>query len=67
MREIALLVQQTYFFHTTTHRMYGLFQTAFYFGYTAVVCFGLFMACGAVGFLSASTFVRRIYSTVKID
>jgi transmembrane 9 superfamily protein 3 len=47
--------------------MYGFFQTTFYFGYTAVGCFGLFLVCGAVGYLSASTFVRKIYGTVKID
>lgn len=54
-----------YFFART--KMYGLFQTTFYFGYTAVICFGLLAACGSVGFLSSSLFLRRIYATVKID
>lgn len=48
-------------------RMYGFFQTSFYFGYTAVICFGLFMICGAVGYMAADYFVRKIYSTIKID
>eukprot|EP00158_Paraphelidium_tribonemae_P004793 Partr_v1_DN26971_c0_g1_i4_m7332 putative transmembrane 9 superfamily member len=54
-----------YFFART--KMYGLFQTVFYFGYTAAICFGLMMLCGAVGFFAANRFVRKIYSTVKID
>ena len=29
------------------HRMYGLFQTAFYFGYMFAFCVGLGLLCGA--------------------
>jgi transmembrane 9 superfamily protein 3 len=54
-----------YFFART--KMYGFFQTTFYFGYTAVICFGLMTMCGTIGYMSASAFVRKIYSTVKID
>jgi len=42
-------------------RMSGLFQTAFYFGYTAMFCLGLALMCGAVGHWAASGFVRTIY------
>ena len=48
-------------------RMYGLFQTAFYFGYMALFSLGLGVLCGTVGYIGSSLFVRKIYSTVKID
>ncbi|XP_049948947.1 transmembrane 9 superfamily member 3 [Schistocerca serialis cubense] len=49
------------------HRMYGLFQTAFYFGYMALFSLALGIMCGTVGYVGTSFFVRKIYSTVKID
>lgn len=54
-----------YFFFKT--KMYGLFQTAFYFGYMALFSAGLAIMCGTVGYAGTSLFVRKIYSTVKID
>jgi len=54
-----------YFFFKT--KMYGLFQTAFYFGYMALFSTALGMMCGTLGYLGTSLFVRKIYSTVKID
>ncbi|XP_014282711.1 transmembrane 9 superfamily member 3 [Halyomorpha halys] len=54
-----------YFFFKT--KMYGLFQTAFYFGYMALFSLALGLMCGTVGYLGTSVFVRKIYSTVKID
>merc|ERR1712071_341459 len=54
-----------YFFFKT--KMYGLFQTAFYFGYMALFSLALGLLCGTVGYIGSSLFVRKIYSTVKID
>ncbi|KDR11018.1 hypothetical protein L798_14383, partial [Zootermopsis nevadensis] len=54
-----------YFFFKT--KMYGLFQTAFYFGYMASFSLALGIMCGTVGYVGTSVFVRKIYSTVKID
>lgn len=54
-----------YFFFKT--KMYGLFQTAFYFGYMALFSAALGIMCGTVGYIGTSHFVRKIYSTVKID
>ena len=54
-------------FSTCLYRMYGLFQTAFYFGYMALFSLGLGVLCGTVGYIGSSLFVRKIYSTVKID
>ena len=47
--------------------MYGLFQTAFYFGYMALFSAALGIMCGTVGYVGTKHFVTRIYSTVKID
>uniref|UniRef100_A0A2M4A216 Transmembrane 9 superfamily member n=2 Tax=Anopheles triannulatus TaxID=58253 RepID=A0A2M4A216_9DIPT len=54
-----------YFFFKT--KMYGLFQTAFYFGYMALFSGALGMICGTVGYFGTNIFVRKIYSNVKID
>ena len=48
-------------------KMYGLFQTAFYFGYMALFSLTLGIMCGTVGYIGTAKFVRKIYSTVKID
>ncbi|RDD41497.1 Transmembrane 9 superfamily member 3 [Trichoplax sp. H2] len=54
-----------YFFFKT--KMYGFFQTTFYFGYMIIFSLGLGLMCGAIGFTSTQAFVWKIYSTVKID
>lgn len=47
--------------------MFGLFQTAFYFGYMALLSGALGIMCGTFGYAGAAYFVKIIYSTVKID
>ncbi|KAK2185289.1 hypothetical protein NP493_241g06067 [Ridgeia piscesae] len=54
-----------YFFFKT--KMYGFFQTTFYFGYMALFSIALGIMCGTMGYVGTSVFVRKIYSTVKID
>jgi len=55
-----------YYFFVKT-KMSGFFQTCFYFGYTAMFCFGLAILCGSIGYIGTSIFVKRIYQNVKID
>lgn len=45
----------------------GFFQTCFYFGYVGIFCTGLALLCGAVGYIGAAAFCRRIYRNVKCD
>jgi len=59
-------IYSIYYFIFKT-KMYGLFQTAFYFGHMALFSLGLGIMCGTVGYVGSSYFVRKIYSTVKID
>lgn len=59
-------IYSIYYFLFKT-RMYGLFQTAFYFGYMAMFCLGLGLMCGGLGYLGTSLFVHKIYTYVKID
>ena len=47
-------------------RMYGMFQTVFYFGYMALFSMGLGIMCGTFGYIGTQAFVRKIYS-IKID
>lgn len=53
-----------YFFKT---KMYGFFQTGFYFGNMALFSLALGLMCGMFGYLGTRMFVRKIYGTVKID
>ena len=54
-----------YFFFKT--RMYGFFQTVFYFTYMALFSLSLGVMCGTMGFIGAFFFVHKIYRNVKID
>lgn len=36
-------------------------QTAFFFGYNLMVCFGFFLMLGSIGFASSLLFVRTIF------
>lgn len=63
---IYVYLYSLYYFLFKT-KMYGLFQTAFYFGYMAVFSLALGIMCGAIGYVGTAKFVRKIYSTVKID
>ncbi|UJR10678.1 hypothetical protein I4U23_014872 [Adineta vaga] len=47
-------------------KMYGMFQTVFYFGYMALFSMGLGIMCGTFGYIGTQVFVRKIYS-IKID
>ncbi len=53
-----------YFFKT---RMFGAFQTSFYFGYMGLLAGLLGVLCGTLGYAGTSIFVRTIYRNVKID
>ncbi|KAI7901106.1 uncharacterized protein BX663DRAFT_457194 [Cokeromyces recurvatus] len=61
-----IYIYSIYYFFMKT-KMTGMFQTSFYFGYTALLCLGIFCMLGFVGHTIASQFVRKIYQNVKID
>ncbi|PKK70189.1 hypothetical protein RhiirC2_660642 [Rhizophagus irregularis] len=63
---VYVYLYSIYYFINRT-KMYGLFQTSFYFGNTAIVCFGLFVMLGTIGYFAADKFVRTIYKNVKLD
>jgi len=54
-----------YFFARTS--MTGYLQTAFYFGYMGIFCFGLWLLCGTLGTAGSTLFVKRIYRNIKCD
>lgn len=55
-----------YFFYFKSS-MGGLMQVAFYFGYCFIACYAVFLMLGAVGWISAMLFVRRIFVLVKSE
>jgi len=38
-----------------------------YFGYMFLICFGMLLAFGTVGALTSLWFIRKIFSTIKVD
>jgi transmembrane 9 superfamily protein 3 len=48
-------------------KMYGLFQTVFYFGYMGLFSVALGVLCGTVGYISTASFIHKIYSRIKLD
>jgi len=63
---IYVYIYSTYYFFFKT-KMFGVFQTTFYFGYMALMSGMLGILCGTFGWIGTQLFVRRIYRTVKID
>jgi hypothetical protein len=57
----------SFFFFFGRSEMSGSFQTAFFFLYMSVVCWGIFLLLGTVGFFSSLSFVRLIFSQIKVD
>ncbi len=53
--------------HCTLSLAIAMTQTTFYFGYTLTLCLGLAIMEGALGYIGASVFVRRIFRTIKAD
>jgi len=54
-----------YFFFKT--KMYGMLQTTYYFGYSALFALGLGILCGSFGYAGADLFVKKIYRLVKLE
>eukprot|EP00096_Caligus_rogercresseyi_P006372 TRINITY_DN2275_c0_g1_i1.p1 TRINITY_DN2275_c0_g1~~TRINITY_DN2275_c0_g1_i1.p1 ORF type:complete len:597 (-),score=174.44 TRINITY_DN2275_c0_g1_i1:192-1982(-) len=63
---VYLYLYSIYFFFFKT-KMFGLFQTVFYFGYMGLFCAVLGVMTGSMGYIGSSFFVKKIYSNVKID
>lgn len=63
---IYVFLYSIYYFHFHT-KMSGVMQTAYYFGYTFLLCVVFGLLCSAVAFSGAHFFVHRIYRNVKID
>lgn len=55
-----------YYFLTKLH-ITGFVSSMLFFAYGALACAVYGLLVGTVGFLASYTFVRRIYSAVKVD
>ncbi|KAL0389992.1 UNVERIFIED_CONTAM: Transmembrane 9 superfamily member 5 [Sesamum calycinum] len=55
----------TYFYLKSN--MSGILQAAFFFGYSACMCYAFFLMLGTVSFQASLLFVRRIYHAVKSE
>lgn len=45
----------------------SLAQTSFFFGYMGIAAFGVALMLGFVGFYSSLRFVKKIYSSIKVE
>ncbi|KAL0460056.1 UNVERIFIED_CONTAM: Transmembrane 9 superfamily member 5 [Sesamum latifolium] len=62
---IFMLSYCTYFYLKSNMR--GILQTAFFFGYSACMCYAFFLMLGTVSFQASLLFVGRIYHAVKSE
>jgi len=63
---VYVFLYAIYYFFVKT-KMYGFFQTTFYFGYMTMFCLSLAVMCGAIGYWGSHLFVHRIYRNIKSD
>lgn len=56
-----------FYFLYSESKMSGFFQVAHYFGWMLLICYGLFLMLGSVGFWCSFIFVKQIYSSIKTD
>uniref|UniRef100_A0AC35FB03 Transmembrane 9 superfamily member n=1 Tax=Panagrolaimus sp. PS1159 TaxID=55785 RepID=A0AC35FB03_9BILA len=63
---VYVYLYSIYYFLFKT-KMYGLFQTVFYFGYMGLFSIALGVLCGTVGYISTASFIHKIYSRIKLD
>ncbi|KAI9343621.1 transmembrane 9 superfamily member 3 precursor [Obelidium mucronatum] len=61
-----IFLYSIYYFFART-KMHGIFQTTWYFGYTFLMCLGIFLILGFVSHYSAKRFIRVIYKNIKLD
>lgn len=54
-------------YYNTSTQMNGFLQGVFFFGYMAIISYGVFLLLGSIGFCSSWGFVRYIYSSLKFD
>eukprot|EP00051_Salpingoeca_urceolata_P033279 m.20002 g.20002 ORF g.20002 m.20002 type:complete len:594 (-) comp6059_c0_seq1:73-1854(-) len=55
------------YYYVFKTKMYGMFQTSFYFGYMGILAAALGIMCGTLGYAGTNMFVQKIYRNVKID
>ncbi|KAF9933822.1 hypothetical protein BGZ67_004142 [Mortierella alpina] len=55
------------FYYWSTLEIRSFTSTVLYFGYMSVISGMFFVMSGAIGFFSTMMFVRKIYSSIKID
>lgn len=63
---LIIYLYAAYFFLYRSE-MSGALQASFFFGYMLLVSFAFFLLLGTVGFFSVHIFVKKIYSSIKID
>lgn len=55
-----------WYYFTKIH-IEGFISGFLFFGYSGIACVAYGLLCGTIGFLTAYTFVRRIYGAIKVD
>ncbi|CAI4233089.1 unnamed protein product [Auanema sp. JU1783] len=63
---VYLLLYCVHFFNSKL-TISGVVSTILYFSYTSIFVFMFFLMTGTIGFMSTYWFVRKIYSSIKVD
>ncbi|KAJ3437776.1 transmembrane 9 superfamily member [Anaeramoeba flamelloides] len=63
---VQFFLYSIYYYHIYSN-MTGFLQATFFFGYSIIGSYTLFILCGTIGFFASLYFIKRIYSNLKID
>eukprot|EP01061_Rhynchopus_euleeides_P034896 TRINITY_DN58862_c0_g1_i1.p2 TRINITY_DN58862_c0_g1~~TRINITY_DN58862_c0_g1_i1.p2 ORF type:complete len:640 (+),score=291.32 TRINITY_DN58862_c0_g1_i1:46-1965(+) len=64
---VYVFLYSIFYFFTSSLRMTRFTAILLFFGYMAVISYIFFVITGTIGFIACFWFVRKIYSSIKID
>ncbi len=64
---LYFLIYSVGFFANTLHSLTGILPVVLFATYTGLIVFCLYLACGAIGFISSFWFVHAIFSSARLE
>jgi transmembrane 9 superfamily protein 2/4 len=64
---LYLFLYSIFYFFTSSFKMKKFVSVLMFFGYMGIISYIFFIMTGALGFIACFIFVRKIYSSIKVD
>jgi transmembrane 9 superfamily protein 2/4 len=64
---LYLFLYSIFYFFTSSFKMKKFVSVLLFFGYMGIISYIFFVMTGTMGFLACFVFVRKIYSSIKVD